>query len=60
MKAVVDTNVVAYLLLGTAVFVDEARSCFEKVTTPLARPPARHDAHAYMQTATARVAVHSE
>ena len=31
MKAVVDTNVVAYLLLGTQAFVDEARNCFEAV-----------------------------
>lgn len=36
MKAVVDTNVVAYLLLGTRPFGDEARLCFELVTTPLA------------------------
>jgi predicted nucleic acid-binding protein len=36
MKAVVDTNVVAYLLLGTDTFVDEARRCFEAVTDPLA------------------------
>lgn len=36
MKAVVDTNVVAYLLLGTEAFVDEARLCFEQVVTPLA------------------------
>lgn len=36
MKAVVDTNVIAYLLLGTAVFVDESRACFERVATPLA------------------------
>ena len=36
MKAVVDTNVIAYLLLGTAAFVDESRKCFEQVTTPLA------------------------
>jgi len=36
MKAVVDTNVVAYLLLGTEAFVDEARLCLEQVTTPLA------------------------
>lgn len=36
MKAVVDTNVVAYLLLGTEVFIDEARLCFERVATPLA------------------------
>jgi predicted nucleic acid-binding protein len=36
MKAVVDTSVVAYLLLGTKAFVDEARLCFEQVATPLA------------------------
>ncbi len=36
MKAVIDTNVVAYLLLGTETFVDEARACFEHVVTPLA------------------------
>lgn len=36
MKAVVDTKVVAYLLLGTEAFVDEARVCFEQVATPLA------------------------
>lgn len=36
MKAVVDTNVVAYLLLGTEAFGDEARLCFERVATPLA------------------------
>lgn len=36
MKAVVDTNVVAYLLLGTTAFVDESRACFEQVATPLA------------------------
>lgn len=42
MKAVVDTNVVAYLLLGTAPFADEARQCFELVATPLA--PAHWDA----------------
>jgi predicted nucleic acid-binding protein len=36
VKAVIDTNVVAYLLLGTEAFVDEARECFERVTTPLA------------------------
>lgn len=42
MKAVVDTNVVAYLLLGTAAFVDESRACFERVVTPLA--PARWEA----------------
>lgn len=36
MKAVVDTNVVAYLLLGTERFVDEARRCLTIVTAPLA------------------------
>ena len=36
MKAVVDTNVVAYLLLGTEAFVDEARTCFETVSDPVA------------------------
>jgi predicted nucleic acid-binding protein len=36
MKAVVDTNVVAYLLLGTEAFIDEARACFETVTNPIA------------------------
>jgi predicted nucleic acid-binding protein len=36
VKAVIDTNVVAYLLLGTEAFVDEARACFERVATPLA------------------------
>lgn len=36
MKAVVDTNVVAYLLLGTPTFVDESRLCFERISTPLA------------------------
>ncbi|MGE0449246.1 MAG: type II toxin-antitoxin system VapC family toxin [Vicinamibacterales bacterium] len=36
MKAVVDTNVVAYLLLGTTAFVNESRRCFEEVETPLA------------------------
>ena len=36
MKAVVDTNVVAYLLLGTTAFVAESRQCFEQVVTPLA------------------------
>jgi predicted nucleic acid-binding protein len=36
VKAVVDTNVVAYLLLGTTAFVDEARRCIEQVTTALA------------------------
>lgn len=36
MTAVVDTNVVAYFLLGTEAFVAEARMCFERVATPLA------------------------
>ena len=36
MKAVIDTNVVAYLLLGTEGFVDEARDCFNSVASPLA------------------------
>lgn len=36
MKAVVDTNVVAYLLLGTEGFVEGAKACFETVANPLA------------------------
>jgi len=36
VKAVIDTNVVAYLLLGTEAFVDEARACLEQVSVPLA------------------------
>lgn len=36
MKAVIDTNVVAYMLLGTEAFVDESLGCFERVMTPLA------------------------
>ena len=36
MRAVIDTNVVAHLLLGTEAFVDESRACFEHVGTPLA------------------------
>ena len=36
VNAVVDTNVIAYLLLGTEAFVDEARSCLESLTNPLA------------------------
>jgi predicted nucleic acid-binding protein len=36
MKAVVDTNVVAYFLLGTESFVSEARMGLEAVSTPLA------------------------
>jgi predicted nucleic acid-binding protein len=36
VKAVVDTNVVAYLLLGTEAFVDEAKACLNAVTNPIA------------------------
>jgi predicted nucleic acid-binding protein len=36
VKAVVDTNVVAYLLLGTAGFIEEARRCFDTVSNPIA------------------------
>jgi predicted nucleic acid-binding protein len=36
VKAVIDTNVVAYLLLGTESFVDESRACFEAVSDPAA------------------------
>lgn len=36
MKAVIDTNVVAYLLLGTEGFAAESRACLERVTAPLA------------------------
>jgi predicted nucleic acid-binding protein len=36
VKAVVDTNVVAYLLFGTEGFVAEARTCFETVSSPVA------------------------
>ena len=36
MKAVVDTNVVAYLLLGTEGFVEEAKACFKTVSNPIA------------------------
>jgi predicted nucleic acid-binding protein len=36
MKAVVDTNVVAYFLLGTEDFADEARAFLEKVSSPFA------------------------
>jgi predicted nucleic acid-binding protein len=32
----VDTNVVAYLLLGTEAFVDEARACLSAASNPLA------------------------
>ncbi|MBM3523408.1 MAG: type II toxin-antitoxin system VapC family toxin [Alphaproteobacteria bacterium] len=36
MKAVVDTNGVAYLLLGTEDFVEEARAGFAAIKTPIA------------------------
>ena len=36
MKAVVDSNVIAYLLLGADQFADEARECLARVTLPLA------------------------
>ena len=36
MKAVVDTNVVAYLLLGSEGFVGEATACFDAVSNPIA------------------------
>jgi predicted nucleic acid-binding protein len=36
MKAVIDTNVVAYFLLGTEAFVSEARMALEAVSLPLA------------------------
>ena len=36
MKAVIDTNVVAYLLLGTESVIDEARACFGAVSHPIA------------------------
>ena len=36
MKAVVDTNVVAYLLLGTERFVGEARNSMAAISTPMA------------------------
>ncbi len=36
MKVVVDTNVVAYLLLGTEAFLDEAKACFNTVSNPVA------------------------
>jgi predicted nucleic acid-binding protein len=42
VKAVVDTNVVAYLVLGTTGFAEEARTCFATVAAPLA--PAHWDA----------------
>jgi len=36
VKVVVDTNVVAYLLLGTEGFVAEARACFNTLSNPVA------------------------
>lgn len=36
MKAVLDTNIVAYLLLGTEAFIDEARSALANVSNPVA------------------------
>jgi len=36
VKVVVDTNVVAYLLLGTDVFADEVKACFNTVSKPIA------------------------
>jgi predicted nucleic acid-binding protein len=36
VRVVVDTNVVAYLLLGTEAFVDEAKTCLNTVSTPIA------------------------
>jgi predicted nucleic acid-binding protein len=36
VKVVVDTSVVAYLLLGTEGFVDEAKACFKTVSNPIA------------------------
>jgi predicted nucleic acid-binding protein len=36
VKAVVDTNVIAYLLLGTEGLADEARATLETLTNPLA------------------------
>jgi predicted nucleic acid-binding protein len=36
VKVVVDTNVVAHLLLGTEAFVDEARASFGTVSNPAA------------------------
>jgi predicted nucleic acid-binding protein len=36
VKAVLDTNLVAYFLLGTQAFAGEARSGLKSVTTPLA------------------------
>jgi len=36
VKAVIDTNVVAYLLLGTEAFADEARAVIASVANPVA------------------------
>lgn len=36
VKAVIDTNVVAYLLLGTERFLEEARGCMAAVSMPMA------------------------
>ena len=36
MRAVVDTNVIAYYLLGTEPFVDEVRAFWSAVTEPIA------------------------
>ena len=36
VKAVLDTNVVAYVLLDTDLFLDEARACLAAVTMPIA------------------------
>ena len=36
VKAIVDADVVAYLLLRTEAFVDESRACFERLASPLA------------------------
>jgi len=36
MKAVVDTNVVAYFLLGTEAYVDEARASLRALSNPVA------------------------
>lgn len=54
MKAVVDTDVVAHLLLGTEPFGDEARLCFEHVATPLA--PAHWEAEVTNDAASAAAA----
>jgi hypothetical protein len=36
VKVVVDTNVVAYLLLGTDVLADEVMACFNTLSNPIA------------------------